>query len=101
MPLAVAVPKWFVAGLAYGQAKCGWAFDPAKNGFKKLMWLAGPLAHLNMAGWAFGCQNKKVAAHMCAACGRFSDPAPPMMEIKLILCSRPKRRKTKKTPVTW
>ena len=36
---------------------------------------------MDVAGWAYdpaksGCQNKKVAAHMCAACGRFSEPAP-------------------------
>ena len=76
--MPVAVPKLDAAGPLAQQYVAGWT-GRAQNGFKKIMWLAGPLAHLNMAGWAFGqaksvCQNKKVAAHMCAACGRFSDP---------------------------
>ena len=47
----------------------GWAFGPDKK------WLL----KMDVAGWASGpaksgCQNQKVAAHMCAACGRFWDP---------------------------
>ena len=45
----------------------GWAFSPASQ-----------LVTI-LAGWAFGpakygCQNLKVAGHMCPACPRFSSP---------------------------
>ena len=81
MPVAVAVQKLDVADWASGPAKCGWlGIRPSQKWLPELMWLAGPLAQLNVTGWAFGpakngCQNKKMAAHMCAACGHFSDPA--------------------------
>ena len=74
LAVAVALPLLDVAGWVSGPTKCGWlCLHPSQ------MWLAWPPSQPSVAGWAFGpakcgCQNKKVAAHMCAACGRFSDP---------------------------